>query len=558
MRNPFTPKRAVAGVIAAAVVVGAVAAASARSDSGPTYRTATASMQQVDQVLDAVATVEPVSQAAVAFPVDGTVDAVDVAVGDPVTVGKRLATLDVADLEVTVNEKQAALDQANLTLQLALAGEDVGSVSGGGTPSGGFGRSSAAGTSAEIKAAQQAVLDAQQAVDESSAAAALALENAATVCASTATAAGESTTSTTATATDPSACLAALDAVQVAQQQVSADQAALIEASNALNALLDAEANNPTTPTTTTPVTPSVPNGSNGSGGSNSSSGSDGLPSGSGGSSGSNGTSGSGAASDSGSSSPSAEDLIAYQKKVDAAEDELAVAEQAVDQATIVSPLEGTVASVGLAVGDDVTAGSATQNIVIVGQGGFEVTTSISVKDLPDIEVGQAATVQPDGDHEAVAGEVVRIGVAGDSSGSTTTYPVTIALTGDTSAMGNGSTASVQIVTAAADDALAVPTSAVTVDGDRTTVQVVADGKATTKTVQTGAVGQTWTEITDGLAKGDEVVLADLDEPLPGSATDTSSSSSGQRQGQFPGGGSFTFPGGGAPPSGAGGLRPGN
>ena len=100
MRNPFTPKRAVAGVIAAAVVVGAVAAASARSDSGPTYRTATASMQQVDQVLDAVATVEPVSQAAVAFPVDGTVDAVDVAVGDPVTVGKRLATLDVADLEV--------------------------------------------------------------------------------------------------------------------------------------------------------------------------------------------------------------------------------------------------------------------------------------------------------------------------------------------------------------------------------------------------------------------------------------------------------------------------
>ena len=77
-----------------------------------------------------VATIEPVSQATVAFPVSGTVASTSVAVGHTVTIGQILATLDIADLQATLNEKQAALAEAELTLQLALNGESV-------TPSGG-------------------------------------------------------------------------------------------------------------------------------------------------------------------------------------------------------------------------------------------------------------------------------------------------------------------------------------------------------------------------------------------------------------------------------------
>lgn len=520
MRNPLTSRRLVAGVVGAVVLAGAVATAGARSDESPRYRTATVATHAVDQVLDAVGTVEPVSQASVAFPVGGTVARVDVEVGQEVAVGSPLASLDVEELEDAVTAKRAALDQVNLTLQLALAGEDVGSVQGGANPSGGFGRSATAGVSAEVQAAQQAVLDAQRAVDESLAIAAAALEQASTACAALSGTRETTTTSTTSsTAADTSACLAALAAVQAAQQQVSTDQAALADAAATLTALLEDEVAEPaTTTTTSTTSTPSgtTPTGSDGST----------MPGGV--------PAGDDPAADGGTdapsgSSPSAEDLIAYQKAVDAAEDELAVAEQAVDQASIVSPIAGTVASVDLEAGEEVEASSDTQRIVIVGEGGVEVTTSISVKDLPDVEVGQAATVLPDGDHEPIAGEVVRIGVTGDSSGSTTTYPVTIALTGDTSEMGNGSTASVEIVTSAAERALAVPTSAVTVDGDRATVQVVEDGVAQVTTVETGAVGEVWIEITDGLDEGDVVVLADLDEPLPGSATDTSSNGSGQQ-----------------------------
>ena len=46
-----------------------------------------------------------------------------------------------------------------------------------------------------------------------------------------------------------------------------------------------------------------------------------------------------------------------------------------------------------------------------------------------------------------------------------------------------------------------------TASGDEATVQTIEDGKAVTTKVEIGAVGQSYTEITDGLEPGD-----DLDE----------------------------------------------
>ncbi len=101
-------------------------------------------------------------------------------------------------------------------------------------------------------------------------------------------------------------------------------------------------------------------------------------------------------------------------------------------------------------------------------------------------------------------------------------YQVVLSLSGDTSTLGNGSIGSVAIVTDSSRSALAVPTSAITTTGNAHTVTVLEDGKATTAVVRIGAVGTTWTEIVRGLQAGQQVVLADLSEPLPSSATDTS------------------------------------
>ena len=535
--TPTSVRRLLAagGVAVFAFMVIAVAA-NGQTSSGH-YRTAIATTGSVDQVLRSVATIEPVTQAAVAFPIAGTVETVDVAVGDLVTVGTTLASLETASLERTLRQQQAALDQAELNLERALNGESVGTT---GDPSSGTGMVPAAletsGTAseasstavdlgevqtiaarsgpsdAEIAAAQQALLSAQQEADAALAAVQPAIDNATAVCAAvgTADAAGFPAALT--------ACSEAINAVVAAQQAVQSSQAAVSSAAATLDDLLDQRAAAlAEQPPTTTPQ-PSQPS----TGGVSPDLGS--APS-------------TGSVEGSGTSS---ERLIALQRAVDAAVLEVIVAQQAVAQASIVSPIAGTVTAVDLAPGDDVDAASATAHIIISGRGGYEATVNVSVDDLDDLEVGQAATVRPDGSDEEIEGEVVAIGVAANAG----SFPVTVGLQGDTSQLGNGATASVEIVTSAAENALTVPTSAITVDGDTATVQVPDGNDTETVNVEIGAIGEALTEITSGLEEGQDVVLADLDQPLPGSATDTSSTDTGPSfGGGFPAGG-FTPPGG--------------
>lgn len=528
-------------VLVALTAVGAAAVARRSVDDGR-YRTATATLRDVDQVLTTVATVEPVSQASVGFPVAGTVETVEVATGASVATGQTLATLDSDDLLDAVDSAQAQLDQAELTLERALDGEDVSSPSAGGDLATGaepmslsssssieplavdvelvsdVDRASASSSSTtDLRAAQQAVLDAQSAVSEATRVAETAMASATAACEAAAGPDGD--------AAALEVCRSALAGALAAQQDLSQAQSDLTEAAQALTDLLATSTAPSEQPGGGAPSGSVVPEGS--------------LPSTDGPSSDSpSGSIPDGSASTPGATmrSPTAEELIAHQKAVDAAALELVVAEQAVEQATIVSPISGIVVAVGLEVGDEVAAGSSTQTVVVAGEGGFEVSTMISVDDLPDIEVGQRARVTPDGGGRALQGEVVRIGVAGTSDGGSTSYPVTIGLTEDGSALGNGSTAAVAITTARAVGATAVPTSAVSVEGDTSTVEVLSDGEVETMEISVGAIGDTWTEVTDGLAPGDVVVLADLDEPLPGTATDGSSAgSAGLPAGGFPG-----------------------
>lgn len=237
---------------------------------------------------------------------------------------------------------------------------------------------------------------------------------------------------------------------------------------------------------------------------------------------------------------------MADQKAVDAAGLDVIVATQAVQRADIVAPVAGTVVAVGVATGDTVTAASATQTITIVTDNGMEVTTTVDVARIAEVKVGQEAAVAVDGHDGTIDGEVVDIGAVPESS-SDTSYRVTVALTGDTDSLPDGAGGTVAITTSAVTSRLAVPTSAVTATTDGHQVKVLRGTKVTTVDVTTGVIGDRWTEITDGLSAGDTVVLADLDEALPGSATATSSNSTGTtgRQGQF-------TPGAGGPPAGFG------
>ena len=104
-----------------------------------------------------------------------------------------------------------------------------------------------------------------------------------------------------------------------------------------------------------------------------------------------------------------------------------------------------------LAVGDAVTAASSTANIVVVGPGGFEVTTTVSVDEVTDVKVGQPATFLPDGSKRPLAGTVT---VDLDRPGRQRDAPrATASSSGSTDQdanLDNGSTGSVAIVTESA------------------------------------------------------------------------------------------------------------
>jgi HlyD family secretion protein len=530
--------RVAVALIAVVVLVTAVVATQAFGQ-GDDFRVATVATRDVDSQQNGVATIEPVAQATVAFPVSGTVASVAVAIGDTVTAGQTLASLDTQDLTQALHSKQAALAQAQLALTKALSGEATSSPTSGG--SGATLRSArTTGTSgiiltaattdpsdANLAAAQQAVLNAQHDVDTALNTATSALNAAVTVCANVGT---QSPTS----ADDLTACQTAIKTVLDAQTAVSTAQTALSNASTALDDLLakrlaavPATPETPTTPTTS--PSDATPASGTGPATVEPSTGALGAPS-----SASGGTGGLGQTA---ASSPSAADLVSYQAAVDAAASAVTAAEQALGQATIASPIDGTIVAVNLANGESVTAASSTANVIVEGAGGYEVTTTVSVDDVSSVAVGQHATIVPDGSHKTLTGTVASISVVPDASNTTSTsYLVVIGLSDPKANLKNGSTGSVSIVTESARSALAVPTSAITTNGNRHTVEVLDGGSTKRVTVQVGVVGDTWTEIKSGLTEGQHVVLADLAEALPDSATSSSNSSQQNQRGGPPAG----------------------
>jgi HlyD family secretion protein len=507
------------------VVVGGVLGGRALADSSSqvaSFRTATVKRATVSQTEQRSGIIEPVAQGTVAFPIAGNVTGVAVQPGQSVTAGQALATLDTSVLQAQLTAQQAQLAAAQLTLSNGLNG--ISSSSNGGsssgtaqrttsTPtttrpaqtssrsSGSGGSSGGSGSSGSLGSARQAVASGQQRVDGALSTAHTALANASSSCGSSngtfkptgssassdPSSSGSSSTTSTTTPQQSGAsqqCVNDLQASLNAQQQVATAQSALAQAESALDAMLanaspTGSASQQATSASAAPAsTPSL-------------------------------------------SGPTSAELVADQAAVDAAQANVTAAQQNLAQGTIVSPIDGTVAAVNMKAGDHVSAASSTGNIVVVGPGGYEVTTTVPVTDIGNVKLGDAASVVPDGSGSAADGKVVSIGVTPTTSGSTTVYPVVIGLNGSPEGLRNGGAASVAITLNQVANVLAVPTSAVrTAGGGALHIVDVLSGSSTrTVPVQVGATGPDLTEIKSGLQEGQQVVIADLNAPLPSNTT---------------------------------------
>jgi membrane fusion protein, macrolide-specific efflux system len=238
----------------------------------------------------------------------------------------------------------------------------------------------------------------------------------------------------------------------------------------------------------------------------------------------------------------------------------LAQAKAALADGTLRSTITGTVASVDLAVGDQVSgstngsqqsaaassSAASTAQIVVISTDEFVVNASVGASDLASVQKGLQAEITPTGATEAIFGTVSSVGlVAVASTSGSSTFPVVIDVTGKVSGVYAGSSADVSIIVKQLQNVLTVPTAAVRNSNGKTSVTVVKNGKQHSTAVTVGVVYGQQTQITKGISAGEQVLVTTV--RLRGTTTGGTGGNGGFGGGGFGGGG---FGGGQGPPAG--------
>jgi multidrug efflux pump subunit AcrA (membrane-fusion protein) len=289
--------------------------------------------------------------------------------------------------------------------------------------------------------------------------------------------------------------------------------------------------------------------------------------------------------------------LAAARAQVAAADSRLAIAKQSLSEATLTSPIAGTVASVAIASGDRVTGSgtsgsggtsggsgsggatatgttqsgstvsgltaagttssstsSSSAQIVVISTSSWMVTASVGSADLAQVRRGLQAEITPTDGTTRAFGVVDSVGIVASSSSGSATFPVTITVTGTPTGLYAGGTADVVIVVKQLPDVLTVPTAAIhTVNGE-TVVYQRNRGKAVTTPVTVGTVYGSRTQILRGIKAGDTVVVTSFRPGGVGGAGTRRQNGAGIPGAGFSGGGRGTTGGEvNGPPAGFGG-----
>jgi multidrug efflux pump subunit AcrA (membrane-fusion protein) len=240
-----------------------------------------------------------------------------------------------------------------------------------------------------------------------------------------------------------------------------------------------------------------------------------------------------------------------------------ASAKQALADATLRSTITGTIASVDLAVGDQVSgapsngstdAAATASQIVVISTDEFVVNASVGASDLASLKKGLQAEIIPTGATEAIFGTVSSVGLVAETSTSgSSTFPVVIDVTGKVSGVYAGSSAGVSIIVKQQQNVLTVPSAAITSSNGKTTVIVVKNGKRQTRAVTLGVVYGPQTQITKGLSAGEQVLVTTVRLPSSTNGGTGGTGGFGRGGGGFGGGG-----GGFGTGQGSTGVKPGS
>jgi multidrug efflux pump subunit AcrA (membrane-fusion protein) len=275
--------------------------------------------------------------------------------------------------------------------------------------------------------------------------------------------------------------------------------------------------------------------------------------------------------------------LAAARANLTSAEDSYSSAKADAEQTVVTAPSDGVITALPISVGSAVSAGTNSSSssssggasasdgaagastssgtsassssgsgssITITDMGSMQVEMTVSEVDIPKVAVGQKADVEFDAvSGKTFKGSVKSIMPNATSSSGVVNYTVYVKLDSLEPTLRTGMTASVDIQTTVATDALALPSSAVKTDNGTKYVMVVGnDGATSRKTVTVGVSDDSFTQVLSGIAEGTVVST--------GSAAAASGSSTTGSSGRNASGGAFMMGGPGAG-GGTGGPPPG-
>jgi macrolide-specific efflux system membrane fusion protein len=198
-------------------------------------------------------------------------------------------------------------------------------------------------------------------------------------------------------------------------------------------------------------------------------------------------------------------------------------------------------------------SGDTTAFITIANLDTLTVSVSFSEADITNVKVGQTATVTVNAlSDKQFAAKVTGIGILSSDSSGVVSYPVTLEMLQKDAGLKPGMTGTAEVIVDQVQGAVTIPSRAISGAGGAQTVTVSSGGKTETRSVTTGLVGDSTTEILSGLEPGEQVVLPSTASSVAGAAASGGklpTGAAGASRGAFGGGGPAISAG----PAGAGG-----
>lgn len=255
-------------------------------------------------------------------------------------------------------------------------------------------------------------------------------------------------------------------------------------------------------------------------------------------------------------------------KKLDASEISVEVAERNVrtswksyqnaykdvSKTKVVSIIDGTVNEINIENGDslnDSLSGNGDETPIIIGDlSTMKAQVQINEVDIPDVKVGQAASIAIDAiEGLNLPGKVEKIDALGTTNSGVVTYGVTISFDLLDERIKPDMSVSAEITTNSKEGVVVVPSGAIKTRNGKNYVQVMNGEMVEDRIVEPGLASSASTEIVSGVNEGESIITRtigaaiDTSGPKGSDSDDEGANSSDNRSnnrdghGGFPGGG---------------------